>query len=240
MELSDYDGRKVRLICKDGGVYEGLAGHNNADYNYHEYGTDMFRMLGSEFALILYDHQRDTFLAARDPIGISPLYYGSLPSGGMAFASEPKNLVGLCETIRPFPPGHYYLNGEFIRYIDLTSVQTYLPDDTEAASSGIRERLIRSVNEYNKLIAAYVAETVGSDVRGDRLISTMIHLPGRSAVPAWEDAAPARMASAAPIPTRYSPRRPRPVSAEIPHFDSSAAPNSDMVVRPDQNAEMLR
>ena len=103
-----------------------------------------------------------------------------------------------------------------------------------------KERLIRSVNEYNKLIAAYVAETVGSDVRGDRLISTMIHLPGRSAVPAWEDAAPARMASAAPIPTRYSPRRPRPVSAEIPHFDSSAAPNSDMVVRPDQNAEMLR
>ncbi|MCR4763109.1 MAG: asparagine synthase B [Lachnospiraceae bacterium] len=112
---------------------------------YHEYGTDMFRMLGSEFALILYDHQRDTFLAARDPIGIRPLYYGSLPSGDMAFASEPKNLVGLCETIRPFPPGHYYLNGEFIRYIDLTSVQTYLPDDTEAASSGIRERLIRSV-----------------------------------------------------------------------------------------------
>ncbi|MBR2577737.1 MAG: hypothetical protein IKE38_02285 [Erysipelotrichaceae bacterium] len=40
MKLSDYEGRKVRLICKDGGVYEGLAGHNSVDYNYHEYGVD--------------------------------------------------------------------------------------------------------------------------------------------------------------------------------------------------------
>ena len=71
---------------------------------YHEYGTRMFPMLGSEFALILYDHKRDTFLAARDPIGIRPLYYGYLASGAIAFASEPKNLVGLCAQIRPFPP----------------------------------------------------------------------------------------------------------------------------------------
>lgn len=124
----------------------------------------------------------------------------------------------------------------------------YLADGTSAEIllsaadklNDAKERLIRSVNEYNKLIAAYVAETVGSDVQGDRLISTMIRLPGRSAIPAWENAAPARMASAVPIPTQYSPRRPRPVSAEIPPFDSSAAPNSDKVVRPDQNAEMLR
>ena len=124
----------------------------------------------------------------------------------------------------------------------------YLADGTSAEIllsaadklNDAKERLIRSVSEYNKLIAAYVAETVGSDVRGDRLISTMIRRPGRSAIPAWENAAPTRTASAVPIPTQYSPRRPRPVSAEIPHFDSSAAPNSDKVVRPDQNAEMLR
>ncbi|MCR5674591.1 MAG: asparagine synthase B [Lachnospiraceae bacterium] len=112
---------------------------------YHEYGTYMFRMLGSEFAMILYDHRRGTFVAARDPIGIRPLYYGYLASGAIAFASEPKNLIGLCETIRPFPPGHYYMDGEFKRYIDLTSVHRYLPDDVETACQGIHDRLVRSV-----------------------------------------------------------------------------------------------
>lgn len=103
-----------------------------------------------------------------------------------------------------------------------------------------KERLIRSVCTYNKMIAAYVAETVGADVRGQQLISTMIRVPGRSPLPAWDAAPSTRIASAAPIPTQYSPRRPRPVSAEIPQFDSSAPPNAESVVQPSQNAEMLR
>ncbi|MBR5415862.1 MAG: hypothetical protein IK105_08010 [Thermoguttaceae bacterium] len=103
-----------------------------------------------------------------------------------------------------------------------------------------KERLIRSVSAYNKMIAAYVAETVGADVRGQRLISTMIRVPDRSPLPAWDAAPSTRIASAVPIPTQYSPRRPRPVSAEIPQFDSSVPPNAESVVRPSQNAEMLR
>ena len=74
---------------------------------YREYGLEMFKALDAEFALIIYDAQRKSLVAARDPIGIRPLYYGVLADGGMAFASEPKNLVGLCETILPFPPGCY-------------------------------------------------------------------------------------------------------------------------------------
>ena len=37
---------------------------------YRKYGTDMFRMLDAEFALILYDAEADEYIAARDPIGI--------------------------------------------------------------------------------------------------------------------------------------------------------------------------
>ena len=48
---------------------------------YYEYGLDMFRHMDSEFALILYDAQQDKLIAARDPIGIRPLYYGKLESG---------------------------------------------------------------------------------------------------------------------------------------------------------------
>ena len=43
---------------------------------YREYGTDMFSMLDAEFACILYDGDTQTYIAARDSIGIRPLYYG--------------------------------------------------------------------------------------------------------------------------------------------------------------------
>ena len=43
---------------------------------YYEYGLDMFRRLDAEFALILYDSRKDRLIAARDPIGIRPLFYG--------------------------------------------------------------------------------------------------------------------------------------------------------------------
>ena len=62
----------------------------------------MFARLDAEFALILYDGEMDELIAARDPIGIRPLYYGYDSAGAIVFASEPKNLVGLCADIRPF------------------------------------------------------------------------------------------------------------------------------------------
>lgn len=41
---------------------------------YREYGVEMFAMLDAEFACILYDGESGEFIAARDPIGIRPLY----------------------------------------------------------------------------------------------------------------------------------------------------------------------
>ena len=82
---------------------------------YREYGLEMFGLLDAEFAMLIYDAQRDEIIAARDPIGIRPLYYGYLADGSPVFASEPKNLVGLCPEILPFPPGHYYAGGKFTR-----------------------------------------------------------------------------------------------------------------------------
>jgi asparagine synthase (glutamine-hydrolysing) len=112
---------------------------------YQRYGTDMFQMLDAEYALILYDHKSDSLIAARDPIGIRPLFYGFDADGKIIFASEAKNLVGLSETIDPFPPGHYWKDGEFIPYVDLTSVKKYLPDDLDAVCGNIREKLTLGV-----------------------------------------------------------------------------------------------
>ena len=52
---------------------------------YREYGTDMFAKLDAEFALIIYDAEHDEYIAARDPIGIRPLYYGYSASGAPIF-----------------------------------------------------------------------------------------------------------------------------------------------------------
>ena len=86
---------------------------------YKEYGVDMFKMLDAEFACIIYDADNEEYIAARDPIGIRPLFYGYDDKGVILFASEAKNLVGLCDKVMPFPPGHYYRGGEFICYNDI-------------------------------------------------------------------------------------------------------------------------
>ena len=114
---------------------------------YAEYGLDMFSRLDAEFAMILYDGEKDRLIAARDPIGIRPLYYGFLRDGNIAFASEAQNLTGLCGRVLPFPPGHYYDGERFIRYADLTGVSAYLEDDLETVCRGIREKLIAGVEK---------------------------------------------------------------------------------------------
>ena len=87
-----------------------------------EYGVEMFAKLDAEFACILYDGETQEYIAARDPIGIRPLYYGYDEKDAIVFASEPKNLVDIVKEIMPFPPGHYYKDGEFICYCDIAKV----------------------------------------------------------------------------------------------------------------------
>ena len=114
---------------------------------YEEYGTEMFRRLDAEFALILYDGTRKELIAARDPIGIRPLYYGYLESGEILFASEAKNLVGLCEKILPFPPGHYYCGGKFVCYRDISKPTEICRDDVETACQTIRRKLTAAIEK---------------------------------------------------------------------------------------------
>lgn len=114
---------------------------------YLEYGTKMFNLLDAEFALIIYDGCSGGYIAARDPIGIRPLYYGYDDSGAIVFASEPKNLVGMVKKIYPFPPGHYYKDGQFIKYCDLTEVSAVIEDDLETVCKNIHDKLIAGVEK---------------------------------------------------------------------------------------------
>ncbi len=114
---------------------------------YYKYGLEMFGHLDAEFAMILYDSRRKWLIAARDPIGIRPLFYGYSRSGHIAFASEAKNLVGLVEKVYPFPIGSYYCNGKFVRYCDIADVPAPHGDDLPAIYRNIREKLIAGVEK---------------------------------------------------------------------------------------------
>ncbi len=114
---------------------------------FREYGTEMFSKLDAEFACVIYDGKSGGFIAARDPIGIRPLYYGYDGSGTIVFASEPKSLVGLCEKITPFPPGCYYKDGIFTRYSNISSAGSVSKDGLEDVCRGIREKLIAGVEK---------------------------------------------------------------------------------------------
>ena len=114
---------------------------------YEEYGVDMFRQLDAEFALIIYDAETKSFIAARDPIGIRPLFYGFDSSDGIFFASEAKMLEGVCTRIFPFPPGHYYKDGEFHLFRDPGTVDHYIKKDINVVTSDIKKLLIRAVEK---------------------------------------------------------------------------------------------
>ena len=114
---------------------------------YFEYGTDMFAMLDAEFACVIFDGASKKFIAARDPIGIRPLFYGYDKDGAIMFASEAKNLVCICEEVRPFPPGHFYIDGEFVCYLNITAVSKVCDDDLETVCANIKEKLVSGVSK---------------------------------------------------------------------------------------------
>ncbi|MDD6269972.1 MAG: asparagine synthase B [Oscillospiraceae bacterium] len=114
---------------------------------YKKYGTDMFAMLDAEFACIIYDGETKEYIAARDPIGIRPLYYGYDKDGVIIFASEAKNLVGLTDKIMPFPPGNYYKDGKFICYCDIAKTDEICYNDIDTVCRNIHDKLVAGVEK---------------------------------------------------------------------------------------------
>lgn len=127
---------------------------------YKEYGVNMFSMMDAEFACVIYNGETKQYIAARDPIGIRPLYYGYDDKGVIVFASEAKNLVKLVKRVMPFPPGHYYVSGElgtgydeeaekekFHCYNDVARVDKVCEDDLETVCRNIHDKLVAGVEK---------------------------------------------------------------------------------------------
>ncbi|KAL6640596.1 hypothetical protein ACP70R_021719 [Stipagrostis hirtigluma subsp. patula] len=85
---------------------------------YEEHGEEFVDMLDGVFSFVLLDTRDRTFLAARDAVGVTPLYVGWAIDGSVWIASEMKALHDECEHFDIFPPGHLYSskNGGFRRW----------------------------------------------------------------------------------------------------------------------------
>ncbi len=142
---------------------------------YEEYGVDFLQKLRGMFAFAIWDEKERRLLAARDRVGIKPLYYRA-SGGDLSFASELKALIEdpavaaelnyplvdrfltylylpgdetLIKGIHKLPPGHFLLwkdgNISINEYWDLDFPETKTPRGFAEAKERLGELLRESV-----------------------------------------------------------------------------------------------
>ncbi len=115
---------------------------------YKELGmVETARRLDAEFVCVIYDEERNTYLAARDPIGIRPMFYGYANDGAILFASEMKAISSICEEVMPFPPGHVYDGEKFVSYKDISRVEKFSDHELEEVLEQINRTLTEGVEK---------------------------------------------------------------------------------------------
>ncbi|HLC22647.1 MAG TPA: asparagine synthase B [Candidatus Nanoarchaeia archaeon] len=112
---------------------------------YEKYGNDFCNRLDGMFAFVVFDVDKNKLIAARDPIGVKPLYYGKDKDGALWFASEMKTICDTCNDVAAFPPGHYYTpETGFVKYY---SPRWEREPATDKDPRGLRELLEASVEK---------------------------------------------------------------------------------------------
>jgi asparagine synthase (glutamine-hydrolysing) len=112
---------------------------------YEEFGYDFCDKLDGDFAFVVVDG--DDYIAARDPLGVKPLYYGLDERGRMYFASEMKAIADQCKTLSTFPPGHYYTaKTGFVKYYR-PDYEDYLNADQDLDLVAITTGLTKAISK---------------------------------------------------------------------------------------------
>ena len=143
-----YNHREIRERYKDKYEFMTMSDCEVILALYADKGKDFLDELNGIFAFVLYDELNDCYLAARDHMGIVPLYIGWDIYGNLFFASELKALEGTCRKIEAFPPGNYFFsrNGEFTKWYqrDWVSYDSLKEEKTDI--SLLREALEKAVH----------------------------------------------------------------------------------------------
>lgn len=121
----------------------------------------VFKLLDAEFACVFYDRSRGELIAARDPLGVRPLYVAYDSNRQVVgFSSEAKGLSALSTAVRfkQFPPGKYWSSNDrsFRSYNALV-----LPKYNQACFSHPFESHVSAVRSY--LIEAVEKRATNAD-----------------------------------------------------------------------------
>jgi asparagine synthase (glutamine-hydrolysing) len=130
-----------------------FKGHSDSETIVHLYEetedlATLCDKLDGDFAIVIYDSKKKQIFAARDAVGVKPLYYGIEEDGSIFFSSEMKALsAAKVKKFEIFPPGHM-----FVQKGDEEGVLTqwYNPkwyDPTVYSSESAPLQLIRSTLE---------------------------------------------------------------------------------------------
>lgn len=93
-ELYDYD--NIRLSLESlGHTFKGTSDSELVLALYKQYGMSFLSHMRGEYAVVVYDSNTRTFIAARDRYGIKPLFYRIGKEGVVLFAAEMKGLLPL-------------------------------------------------------------------------------------------------------------------------------------------------
>ena len=106
--------------------------------------------VASVFAFALYDAEKETYLIARDHMGIIPLYEGTDKEGHYYVASELKSLEGVCNKIEVFLPGHYRLGAgsDLVKWYARDWMSYDAVADNPASIEELRAALEKSVKTH--------------------------------------------------------------------------------------------
>lgn len=150
-----------KLIC-NGEIYNYLALKNDCSpYQFHSHSDcevllplyekwgikKLVENLDGEFAFVLWDASKKLLIAARDPMGIRPLFYGKNKQGGWCFASEMKAIAEFCNEVKPFPPGHYFDGQKFVCFLDYGAIPIVKNRSKTEIYTNIKNLLVSGVKK---------------------------------------------------------------------------------------------
>ena len=160
-----YNRNRNHVLAVNGEIYnhKQLAEQHTGDYEfltrsdcevilplYEKYGSEFVDHLQGMFAFVLYNETDNSYLVARDHIGIIPLYTGYDEDGNFYVSSEMKALMPICKTVSEFPPGHILdsKDGELKKYYQRDWHEFGAVADNSSSKEDLRHALEESVKSH--------------------------------------------------------------------------------------------
>lgn len=140
---------------------------------YSQYGVRCVEMLSGIFGFALYDEEQDTYLIARDPIGVIPLYIGYDDNGHLLVSSELKGLEGYASHYNQFPPGHYFYSKDkdftrwyvrdWMQYDNVKNNPASVQELRDALEAAVKRQLMSDV-PYGVLLSGGLDSSITSAI----------------------------------------------------------------------------